>query len=325
MTTELEQEIRRTFDRRVAGLSVPSARSSSAARVRKLARHMIVVRFSLVVLLLGLSVAAGTSVARLMNDSPTNQEFAIPPRNNATDRSSPDALTSEQVLASGSWNGDTWALKGYLAANTSDDEMLCLVWEAPDAQGMDVCIVDLTEGLDPGQYVVSQTVDNPLYGEVSKEVDRVEIIDQEGTSVPGSIFETPKGWGLPFNMFVGFATNDGGDITVVARDTQGNVLERETHEALPVLTVMRSGAGQGHVTGFSTEEALCKVDCEAPRTWIDCGQRCEAELDGARITLVAASSDNDVFVGWKGGCSGTAECELVVDRDLQVEAVFENK
>jgi Ca2+-binding RTX toxin-like protein len=77
------------------------------------------------------------------------------------------------------------------------------------------------------------------------------------------------------------------------------------------LTVGRAGSGDGHVSSSPGG--------------IDCGSDCsEAYLFGTRVTLTAAADSDSVFAGWSGGgCSGTDPCDVTMDEDVTVTAVFE--
>ena len=77
------------------------------------------------------------------------------------------------------------------------------------------------------------------------------------------------------------------------------------------LDVTKAGAGSGIVT--STPSG------------IDCGSTCSASFDGGtQVTLSAAASANATFSGWSGaGCSGTADCVVMMDQVRSVTATFQ--
>lgn len=57
---------------------------------------------------------------------------------------------------------------------------------------------------------------------------------------------------------------------------------------------------------------------------IDCGGTCSAGFaGGSQVTLVAAAQAGSVFSGWSGDCTGTADCVIQIDGDMQVTATFD--
>jgi hypothetical protein len=56
---------------------------------------------------------------------------------------------------------------------------------------------------------------------------------------------------------------------------------------------------------------------------IDCPGDCEELLDsGSVITLTAAADNLSTFIGWDGGCTGTADCVVLMDQAKNVIANF---
>ncbi len=76
-----------------------------------------------------------------------------------------------------------------------------------------------------------------------------------------------------------------------------------------VLTVTKSGAGTGNVTG----------------TGITCGADCTETLaQNTVLVLTAAPTAGSTFVGWTGaGCSGTGTCSVTMDAAKTVNAQFD--
>jgi hypothetical protein len=73
------------------------------------------------------------------------------------------------------------------------------------------------------------------------------------------------------------------------------------------LTVSRSGAGTGTVTGPN----------------FDCGTTCTARYDsGTSATLTTTAAPGSVFDHWSGACSGTGACTVTMTGDREVTAVF---
>jgi Divergent InlB B-repeat domain len=76
------------------------------------------------------------------------------------------------------------------------------------------------------------------------------------------------------------------------------------------LTLKRSGDGSGVVSSRPAG--------------IDCGDRCSARFaSGRAVTLTARAGDGSVFKGWSGGgCAGTNQCSVTMDRWRTVIATF---
>ena len=74
-----------------------------------------------------------------------------------------------------------------------------------------------------------------------------------------------------------------------------------------VLTVLKSGAGTGTVTGNG----------------INCGATCDIALDaGVTATLTATPAVGSKFTGWGGACAGIGNCIVTVNSATGVNAVF---
>ncbi len=83
-------------------------------------------------------------------------------------------------------------------------------------------------------------------------------------------------------------------------------------EMLPqTLTVVKTGQGSGRV--------------ESGAQGIDCGTTCSGSYShGAEVTLTATAESGSRFAGWSGGgCSGTENCVITLDRAVTVTAQFE--
>ena len=56
---------------------------------------------------------------------------------------------------------------------------------------------------------------------------------------------------------------------------------------------------------------------------IDCGATCEAFYGrGTNVTLSATPNRGSYFIDWRGSCSGTGDCAVVLDESLTVDAHF---
>jgi hypothetical protein len=75
------------------------------------------------------------------------------------------------------------------------------------------------------------------------------------------------------------------------------------------LVVSKTGSGSGQVTSSPAA--------------ITCGATCQATFSpGSTVNLSATPSAGSLFVGWSGDCSGTAVCQVVMDRARTVYATF---
>jgi hypothetical protein len=76
------------------------------------------------------------------------------------------------------------------------------------------------------------------------------------------------------------------------------------------LTVHTLGSGSGKVTSSDGK--------------INCGSDCSAIYNaGAELTLIAEEDAGSIFTGWSGGgCSGTGNCEITMNADVDVTATF---
>jgi len=76
------------------------------------------------------------------------------------------------------------------------------------------------------------------------------------------------------------------------------------------LTLAKSGSGTGSVTSSPPG--------------IDCGATCSAGFEKSmRVTLTPTPESGSVFIGWTGGCKGSATCSVTMSMDITVGAVFE--
>ena len=76
------------------------------------------------------------------------------------------------------------------------------------------------------------------------------------------------------------------------------------------LNVAKAGNGSGVVW--------------SPSIFLNCGTTCsETTIYGRSVTLSASPSSNSIFTGWSGGgCTGTADCTIVLRADTSVTANF---
>jgi hypothetical protein len=151
-------------------------------------------------------------------------------------------------------------------------------------------------------------------------VDSLELRSGEG-SYPVEVYPAPRGLRLPFDFFVGFVPA-GVDVSIVARDADGTVLQEQPWPAMPRLTV--SVEGSGSVAGVHDCETGVCPSVEERERLIDCGSDCWADLrDGEVVELRAEPASGSRFVGWSGACEGLGECAVTVDSDAHAIAHFE--
>jgi len=92
--------------------------------------------------------------------------------------------------------------------------------------------------------------------------------------------------------------------------TQGFKAESGSEPELFDLVVQKTGDGDGLVTSVGSMN-------------IDCGSDCaETYPAGTAIQLTAAEFEGSSFVGWSGACSGTGNCEITMNGNMQVYAEF---
>ncbi len=73
------------------------------------------------------------------------------------------------------------------------------------------------------------------------------------------------------------------------------------------LIVTITGDGEGTVTGPGI---ACADDCT------------ETYPEGTLVTLTATPAEGSLFTGWAEACAGQEACELTMDGDRQVTAIF---
>jgi len=92
------------------------------------------------------------------------------------------------------------------------------------------------------------------------------------------------------------------------------------------LTVNIAGDGHGYV-GFSNSE-LTGTHCCCSSGWCDVGGCVDFECsdsdypNGVYMAIGVDDAPDSVFAGWSGDCSGTAQCNLVMDSDKTLTATF---
>jgi Divergent InlB B-repeat domain/PASTA domain len=99
-------------------------------------------------------------------------------------------------------------------------------------------------------------------------------------------------------------------VTMSAAKAVTATFELEPGVAFHLLTIAKSGNGQGTVTGSPGG--------------IDCGATCAAELiTGTQVTLSASPAPGSAFAHWSGGgCMGAGACTTTVNKARTVKAMF---
>ncbi len=113
--------------------------------------------------------------------------------------------------------------------------------------------------------------------------------------------------GSAFVGWSGGGCSGTGTTCVVDMDSSKSVTA--TFEDVSTLEVVLGGDGTGTVTG----------------TGIACPPDCTATYDaGTAVTLTATPTAPSTFVGWSGACSGTGSCQLTMESDRTVTALFDD-
>jgi hypothetical protein len=107
----------------------------------------------------------------------------------------------------------------------------------------------------------------------------------------------------------GLLAGDGLAKTCVESADAGVPDAADSDAAWPILQVTRSGAGGGAVVS-------------APMG-IDCGIDCEERVQpGTQLILTATPEPGSTFIEWQGACTGAQSCQVTMDADKSVTAVF---
>ena len=120
--------------------------------------------------------------------------------------------------------------------------------------------------------------------------------------------------GYDFAGWSGATCDDGSltcDLTVDGPRTVSATFDRR-----PVIfTLSVTNEGGGTVTSFTDGTPDGKIDCGD-----DCGGSYVADSE---VSLTAEPDPGYTFAGWEGDCSGTEACDIVMDQDRSVTAIFQ--
>ena len=164
--------------------------------------------------------------------------------------------------------------------------------------------VALTDPLPAGVVYGSHTTSQGTCGYDSGVVScNLGDIAQNGTVTVTLNTTAPGTPGQVVNSAV--VTTSSADPNLTNNQTEVSVRVSNT---LYTLTVLKDGTGDGTVSGGE----------------VDCGPVCAPPvLEQTRITLAAAPDGQSAFYGWSGaGCSGKGSCEILMDGNKTVSAVF---
>jgi hypothetical protein len=161
-----------------------------------------------------------------------------------------------------------------------------------------------------------------VHGFTSAEVTDVTLQLEDGNVVTPELRAVPTSLAPAGRFFVAFVDAPQ-DIHVIALDRSGAQLQTVALEALPRLTVHKTGSGDGFVLGAETCPACPQPP---PEPIVECGTDCWAEFEegGGSVTLEAKPNAGSTFAGWSGACVGIAPtCVVTADSDVEVTAQFE--
>ncbi|MBE0427919.1 MAG: fibronectin type III domain-containing protein [Nitrospirae bacterium] len=110
--------------------------------------------------------------------------------------------------------------------------------------------------------------------------------------------------------FVTTVYDKSGNESEYSNEVSKKIGETGSSANMHTLTVRKSGGGAGRVLSSPSG--------------INCGADCTRSYNaGSLITLKAAPDSNSVFSGWLGGgCAGTGQCVLTLNRATTVRANF---
>jgi len=236
----------------------------------------------------------------------------------------------EETAATGRHQGRDWTLAVARAQFDNGEQGVCFRLSLSSTDRGQECLTAADGPLGPGRYITSSADYtredmSVYYGTVSPEVATVELALGGGETSPGRVHEAPPTLNLPYNLFTAFAPRLA-DVAVVARDSQGEVLDRDSWAALPTIAVTRVGDGHGSVLGI-TPCPGCSTQ-HRPQVRISCGHRCFAEIAPEALSqdveLRAEPQPGSVFTGWDGACTGAQPvCVVRVDSHRRVVARFD--
>ena len=126
---------------------------------------------------------------------------------------------------------------------------------------------------------------------------------KEGTSVT---LTATAAAGSTFSEWRGACSGSGACTVVIDNATQVTAVFTQTRHTLNVSVL---NAGTGQVTSVPAG--------------IDCTDSCASDfIEGTDVTLLATPAEGFLFSNWQGACSGAGRCNVTVNNDVEVQAVF---
>ena len=264
-----------------------------------------------------LSMDAAKSVTASFDELPSHPlSITLSGDGNGTVQSQPSGIQCQPTCAANFGEGSVVTLSATAAAGSTFSG-----WSGGGCSGTGNCQVTVsaaravTAEFTATHFPVSVTLPGGGVGSVTSDLpgidcpaldctasfSRSEMLTLSASANAGSIF---VGWEADCLTF-GDAADceldmDGGPYAAAAR------FERER-----TLTVNPSGSGSGQIVSTPAGIA-CPGQCSA--TWVN----------GSAITLSASADPGSVFVGWNSNqCSGNGDCNVLLDDDVTVDAVFQ--
>jgi hypothetical protein len=336
---EIERELRSAIQRQLGNVA-PSSSLLRARTIRAVRRRRVlrVGAASSIVLALGVTAFMLSSVM-LKGQNTSTEQVSDGASNRGTlaheagglDTLPPgtEQLTPKIELASGVKGGTPWSLVASKARVTkgphTGEQLFCSGLGFGSEQQGGLCEAQIVGHL--GQRIHVYPVAHwrqdmtALAGFLSNDVADVRLRLEDGTLITPDTQLAPPSLDPAHSFFVAFL-DPAQDVNVIALDTAGDELQTVVFEALPRLSVVKTGSGSGVVTGVET----CESCVQAQEPIVDCGDDCWAEFEreGGSITLKARPDEGSTFVSWEGGCEGTTSvCVLESQSDVEVNARFE--
>jgi hypothetical protein len=332
---DIERELRAAIERRVADIT-PSG-STIPARIVRLIRWRRTARVAVAgATVLALGVAAfmvPSAISRSESRQAAPETDAASSGHIAADAPLPPwmrRLTPPVELAAGVRDGTPWSLvafkvaftKGRFAGERAFCSNLGIGGGPPNAlcQGPINNVLGSRTHVHPIPDWRQRTT--AVHGFTSADVTDVTLQLENGTVVTPELGAVPTSLGPAGGFFVAFV-DPAQDIDVIALDRTEARLQTVALEALPRLTVRKTGSGDGFVIGAETCPACPQPP---PEPTVECGADCWAEFEegGGSVTLEAKPSAGSRFAGWSGACVGIAPvCVVTADSDVEVTAQFE--
>lgn len=329
---DMERELRAVIERRVADVgpsraTIPETTLRSVGwwrKVKAAAAGATVLALGVTAFMVPSAIIESAQQDRPGTDAATGNaasDEALPPWMQET--------TPRLELAAGLRNGAPWSLVAfkvlYTEGSHSGETGFCSslgIGAEPRGALCDVRInTDL--GTRAHVYPIADWREDmtALPGFVSGDVAEVRLRLENGIVTTPELRRAPVALAPAERFFVAFI-DPAQDIDVIALDRFGGELQTIALEALPRLTVVKTGSGSGIVVGGET----CFSCPQSPEPIVECGTDCwaEYELGGGSIRLEAKPDAGSTFAGWEGACAGTAAvCVVKSATDVEAVARFE--